>query len=277
MAKPTPKSKPKIANRRGGAWDPSRLTQVQLAGLVGVSGPAVTKWGARGCPRNADGTYDLPAVCRWIRTGGMDLEHLPQSEMLRLLDVSKPTIGEFEKRGMPRNADSSYDAVACVAWRLKELATRATDARRLSEREQQQVRQARLQNERLEIELAERRGEKLDRDAVLAGWGARISTLRAQLMALCGRLPSAGLTPEHAHLVEDELVSLLRQYASGQVILSLDPILGDRISSVIDEFLRGPVAPWSNAAHWTEGAYAPPVPADAAMISAAGGAEASDG
>lgn len=47
--------------------DFSRLRQVEIADLAGVTARHVRRWTAAGMPRRADGRYDASAVVAWLR------------------------------------------------------------------------------------------------------------------------------------------------------------------------------------------------------------------
>lgn len=226
------KAKSKLKNRRGGAWDPRCLQQVQIASLIGVSAPAIVGWCKKGCPRNADEkTYSLGDVVKWIMRGAVDMRHLPQSEMLKVLATTKPTIGEWQKRGMPRNKDGSYDAAACVVWRFREMEMRISDSRKLSDLDLERIRRNRLASESAELDLGERRGELLPRGAVVAGWVARYQTLKAMLVAMIGRLHGQGFNGDQVRLVRDEIYASLERLARGPD-LYMEPALAAEVEAI---------------------------------------------
>lgn len=87
--------------RRRGAEDPSRLTAIELAARLGVCHETPRLWARRGCPRNADGTYDYVAVRQWRDNDPKALS-------------SKTRIGQrFEKKRVQdpkRGARDAYDS-----------------------------------------------------------------------------------------------------------------------------------------------------------------------
>jgi len=229
----TDEAAPGMTSPRGQVWDPSKLRQTQVASLLGVSGPAITKWGTRGCPRNSDKSYDLAAVVRWLREGACDVGRLPQTEVLRILGVTKPTLGDWAKRGCPRNRDRSYDLAAVVAWRTSELEERITGARRMSVLEKARARKAAADGEMAEMALAQRKSELLPRAAVVAGWVARYKAVQARLTGMLGRLGSRGVSDEHVGLVREEVIEVMKDLAAGQVSLQLSADEAAAIATVL--------------------------------------------
>ena len=212
-----------VKSSRGRAWDPARLRQTQVASLLGVTSPAVTAWRKRGCPRNDDKTYELAAVVRWIREGAYDAGRLPQTEVLRIFGVSKPSLLDWHRRGCPRNADRSYDLAAVVQWRMAELEHRVSTARKLNALDQVRVRKTSADAQLAEMTLAQRQGDLLPRAAVVAGWVARYKAIQARMMGMLGRLASRGVDDEGVMVVRDEVLEMMRGLAYGQVCLQLTP------------------------------------------------------
>jgi len=214
-------SKRGVKSQRGHVWEPKALSRAQLARLLGVSGPTVTGWAKRGCPRNKDKTYSLADVCRWIREGALDLDKVPQTIILEVLGVTKPTLGEMHRRGMPRNRDKSYNVVRCVRWRIDELEERVRLAKQSSVLESARIRKMRSETQLREMDLAERRGQLLPRAAVVAGWVSRYQTLKAALQGLVGRLSQHGLTADQVDAVHAEIREMLQRLAGNQIALQL--------------------------------------------------------
>jgi len=201
--------------------DVRALTGVQVGRIFGVSGPAVTKWAKKGCPRNEDLTYDLAAVGRWIRGGSLDIHRVPQNVAIGVLATTRPTVGAWEKKGCPRNADGSYDLAAVVQWRMRELTADVRRAREEANRGRQ--RRELAQAERAEIELAEMKGELLPRNAVVAGWIARCQVLKSMLLGMVRKLPQYGLDKGQAAAIDADVHTMLERLAGGQVALQLTP------------------------------------------------------
>jgi len=196
------------------------LAQRQLAKILGVTGPAVTKWGRSGCPRNADKTYDLTAVARWLRRGAVDVSRLPQGEMLAVCGITRPTAAQWRARGCPRNANGSYDLAAVVRWRLAELETRIADGR--ADRNRARSRRETALARMAELELAEREGELLPRGATVAGWIARYFVLKSQLGTLVRRARSQhGLTGRQADAIAADVEAMIEQLQRSQPALQI--------------------------------------------------------
>jgi len=112
----------RLAGPAGEIADPAALRRDELAGLLGVAASTVTKWTGQGCPRRADGRYDLAAVARWVIEAGFGLHALGRPEAVELLGVAPPTLAAWCRRGCPRNADGTYSGPAVVAWVLRRQA-----------------------------------------------------------------------------------------------------------------------------------------------------------
>ena len=65
-----------MIRKRPADTDVSRVTQRQLAAAHGMSVRNVRRLAALGFPRNADGSYDLPATIRWRVMHTSDHGHL---------------------------------------------------------------------------------------------------------------------------------------------------------------------------------------------------------
>jgi len=231
------KAKPRGAaakHRRGLPAAVSRMTQAQVARAFGVSSGAVVKWSKRGCPRSADKTYILEAVCRWIQSGSLDLKRLPQNEMITLMGVTRPTIGAWVKAGLPRNADGTYDAAAALAWqRGRHEADLARARNSASELDRTRTRKLGIDTQLAEIELAERRNELLPRGPVVAGWVARYSTLKAELVSMVRRLAGYGCTAEQVAAVRGDVNGMLSRLAAGQVAMQLPPRWAELLAGLL--------------------------------------------
>lgn len=68
------------------------LSGADLAKLLGYSRSAPSSWGSRGCPRNADGSYNLQEVVRWLQgqsKGADDLSELDAATLRYRLAKAK--------------------------------------------------------------------------------------------------------------------------------------------------------------------------------------------
>lgn len=194
-----------------------------LARLLDVSPSTVTGWRKRGCPRRSDGRYELAAVCQWLRAGALSIERMPQRVVIELIGVSKPTIRDWEARGMPRNPDRTYNLRLVLPWVLDRMRATVRETKQQAQegrdvhRERREAAEATLK----EMELDERRGELISRAAALASWVARYQVFRAQAMTLGRRLGELGVAAEQRGTIEAEIQSMLERLASGQIGLQL--------------------------------------------------------
>jgi hypothetical protein len=90
----------------------------------------------------------------------------------------------------PRNADGSVSLPKLIAWLI---AREAHDGLNL---EAERARLAQSQNEKYQLDLAERRGDLLDRPTVVRNGIALISAMRSRMRAIPGRLAPELSTPE---------------------------------------------------------------------------------
>lgn len=208
--------------------------------MLGVSGAAVSKWPARGCPRNQDGSYDLAEVCRWMRSGGLDLDRIPQDRTIQVMGVTRPTIGAWEQRGCPRNEDGSYNLALVVQWRAKELEERLSVAR--GQLTGHRARREAALAEKAEIELKEAKGDLLPRTAIVAGWVARYGVIAAQVQTLLRRAATYGLTAEQLAALETDVDAIMGELSRPQTALQLT----EAESAVLG---AGPAAPDAEAEH----------------------------
>ena len=229
----------RVTNKRGGAWDPEQLQGKQLASLLDVTPPTVTQWHRdRGCPRNPDGSYALAEVFGWLRGNQLDLDHVRQVDILRIVGVSKPSLRDWEARGCPRNDDGkTYSIGAVVRWRLEELEGRVAEAKASSELDAARLRKLQADAEIAGITAAERRGDVVRRDAVVAGLVSRVHTLKQSHLALLGQLEAEGVDPATVKSVREKIEKLLVRFAGGRVDLHLDPnqsaLLEQLLSSMV--------------------------------------------
>jgi len=227
------------------------MTRAVIARIFGVTGPAVTAWHKRGCPRRSDGRYDLAAVGRWLREGAMNVHRIPQGALLEIIRgaATKPTLLRLEREeNMPRNGDRTYDLTAVVPWLIARLRAEVDEARRRIREGRDLHRQRReaAEAELKEIELARERGRLLRRDSVVAGWAARFQAFKRALLSWAKRLGERGLTRQQQCDVDADLREILRRLAAGQVELQLSApmaaILGAALEADRLDVLRGETA-----------------------------------
>jgi DNA-binding transcriptional regulator YiaG len=97
-----------------------------------------------------------------------DWHHLSQKELCDLLSKTRPTINEWEtKNSMPRNADRTYDLFAVLRWYPQFVKSQQTGQMPAADKLRD------LKAAEKELDLAQRRGELLEREAVIEGLVAR--------------------------------------------------------------------------------------------------------
>ena len=98
----------------------------------------------------------------------MDLTHLSQKEICELFCVSRVSLGEWQsKQNLPRNSDKTYNLADMIRW-YGEFSSRKSGGRILPADKLRDLKAAEK-----EIDLAERRGQLLDREAVIEYLTAR--------------------------------------------------------------------------------------------------------
>jgi phage terminase Nu1 subunit (DNA packaging protein) len=149
----------------------------------------------------------------------IDTTHVSQTSTSAVFGTSRLTLGEWEERGCPRNADGTYDLAAVFAWRVAEIEERISTARdRLAGH---RARREAALAERAEMELAELKGDLLSRQAVVGGWVARFRTLATMLETVIRRCRANGFPPEHVTTLEGEVDAMLSELRRPQVALKL--------------------------------------------------------
>jgi hypothetical protein len=117
----------------------------------------------------------------------MDLMHLSQKQLYELVGTTKVTLLEWEKKhGLPRNSDKTYDLRVFLDWYGKfcqrKGAVKIEPADKLRD----------LKAAKMQVELAERKGQLLPREDVVAGLVARVQAMvsafsykRRELASMC--------------------------------------------------------------------------------------------
>lgn len=164
--------------------------------------------------------------------GGVNVHAVRQVDLLGVLGITRPTIGQWGKRGCPRNEDRTYDLAAVVQWKLgeeEEWRKKKTATENVVDRAQ--ARKAEAKATLMEMELAEKRGVLLPRAAVVAGQVARIQTIKATLLAWIRRLPGSlegRGRPQISQTLKAEVYRLLGRLAAG-LRLELSPAAAEVI------------------------------------------------
>lgn len=140
------------------------------------------------------------------------LEAVSQQTLLQIIDCTKPTVIEWERQGLPRNADKSYSLFDVVPWVMKHKEQAARKPSRASSAlERQREHKASL----LELDLLKRRGELLEASEVERQNVQKVLTCKQSLL----NLPSK-ISPQLAN----------------QAALVIDDVLTRELMEVIDDF-----------------------------------------
>jgi len=162
----------------------------------------------------------LGKVIGWLRRGAIDVGKVRQKEVLAVVGVSKPTIGEWERKGCPRNKDGSYNLAAVVQWREKQLEGRIAAGR--SEQNRGRGRREMAQAELAELDLAQKKAELLPRGPTIAGWIGRYMAIRTMLTGLVRRCQGQyGLTKRQGNAIAGEVAAMIEELRRSQPALQL--------------------------------------------------------
>ena len=101
----------------------SNVSKTDLAVLFGKSTEEIQRWTDEGLPCNSNGYYTLSKVLRWRekwfkkeQRQKLILSQVTQRDLIVLTGRSRQTIFEWTKKGLPRNADRSYDLGKVLRW-----------------------------------------------------------------------------------------------------------------------------------------------------------------
>jgi len=105
-------------------WFDSNVTESELSRLFGRSRGAIRAWVKyKNLPRNTDGTFNLKSSIHWLSahyrqsaTVKITLSALTQYQLAELLGVSRQSVFDWGKEGLPRNGDNSYDLMVVLCW-----------------------------------------------------------------------------------------------------------------------------------------------------------------
>lgn len=104
--------------------DFSGLKQSQTAKATGYSVRSVRRWGDDGCPRNKDGTYDLPLVIQWLLNRESQESSPDDAETQKWLTAfrrERALIAKLEREKLEGNFASKEAVEIAFADRLHEL------------------------------------------------------------------------------------------------------------------------------------------------------------
>ena len=105
-------------------WLDSNVTELELSRLFGRSQGAIWAWAKyNNLLRNPDGTFNLKNSICWLKahyrqsaTIKITLSALTQCQLAELLGVSRQSVFDWGKKGLPRNGDNSYDLMVVLRW-----------------------------------------------------------------------------------------------------------------------------------------------------------------
>jgi DNA-binding transcriptional regulator YiaG/phage terminase Nu1 subunit (DNA packaging protein) len=214
------------------AGDVEAMTMKSVAELVGEKIERLDYWyRAHNMPKNLDGTVSLRLFLGWWKRYLIS-EHTFDPQRLKLIDlepflgVSRQTINEWLKDGLPRNTDKTFNLAAVLDWRIRQIGARpAASAAAVNPL-------AAKKAERLQIEIDQQRGKLVERSRVEIGLAARAGVIVSILDRRGAELPTllAGLTAENIKPVLDDFFSAMRQAAA---------TIPDDIAAILPEGKRG--------------------------------------
>jgi len=102
--------------------DFSKLKQSDAAAAIGVSTRTLRRWEEDGCPRNADGSYNLPAIVEWLlnREGReANPEDAESSKWLSLYRKERYLLAKIEREKTEGELIAKADILDGWIYRLK--------------------------------------------------------------------------------------------------------------------------------------------------------------
>lgn len=133
------------------------------------------------------------------------LRHAPQYLAAELLGVTVQWLAKLPEA--PRNPDKTYNLCALHAWRVSQKVSEA-EARNVSDENPDDLRYKAARADKLELELAERRGELWPASEVKVEVAGAFETAKRTMLSFSGRLAPQlhGLPPEEIAQVLDGAV-----------------------------------------------------------------------
>jgi hypothetical protein len=140
----------------------------------------------------------------------MNWYELNNTRLAEVLGVSLVTVFDWAKKGMPKLSRGKFDVRACTAWLLarKEAEHQAKLNNLSLDEAERRFRNAKA--ELAEMELAERRGELVEADAVREMWDKHISAAKTQLLSIPARVAVTLLACKSAEEVHAALETNIR-------------------------------------------------------------------
>lgn len=216
------------------------MPQRAVAELLGEKPARMDYWVNRlGAPRNYDKTIHLKQFLAWwrewlIEQYRFDPFRVKLVDLGPFLGVSRQTINEWLKDGLPRNADKTFSLPAVFDWRVKQLGGKPADKTAAAN----PLHEIKAEKYRMEIEAA--RGRLVDRAAVEMGLAARAGVLVNLIDRKGSELPQllANLTAENIKPVLDEFFGALRQAAATvpeDIAAVLPPGRREKLAAFLEE------------------------------------------
>ena len=147
------------------------------------------------------------------------LHALEQSQIAALFNVAPRTVREWGEKGLPRNADGTYNGRECVAWYVAYVSGDDLDLNR------ERARLAKAQADKTEQENEVRRGELIPTEAVLQQWTDVLAAVRAKLLAMPSKLGPQLTNVSDAAIVAAAIKSVVYE-ALGELV-AWQPAGGD--------------------------------------------------
>ena len=174
-------------------------------------------------------------LVREIARSSQDFTHITIAEMVELTGKTRQTIHEWYTRyGLMRNSDKTYNLRDFLTWFEQFTLSKATGRNPHVELDILKTRKA----EKLEIDLAHRRGQLLDRDEVMAGILARHQSLldafnrKAEELAMtCTNQP----VPTIIRILQDFFADVCSQQCRLPEQLRLPPEIAERFAAILEE------------------------------------------
>jgi len=132
--------------------------------------------------------------------------------MVELFQVTRETISEWTKAGMPKVGHGKYDLCPAFEWWKENINTDEEDSSSAIAR----GRYWNAKAEQAEIDVAERRGELIRRADVITEWCKRVAEFRQGCLSMPVRLPAVleGKTaPQMRAIIDTYARTLLEGYS----------------------------------------------------------------
>jgi phage terminase Nu1 subunit (DNA packaging protein) len=107
---------------------------------------------------------------------------LSQQDVADMHGVDVRTVRRWDEEGHPRRTDGTYVAAKSIEWRLARLNLGALDL------DGERARLAKLQADRLQVDLRARSGDLLQRDRLEQAWSMSLAACRDSLLGIPRRL-----------------------------------------------------------------------------------------